>query len=541
MVMNKHRLMSIFRFDTIRGRIRAYTIAIVCIPITIAALFFIFFQQERLIENEKKQLAEILGQNKNTIKAYVDVCFQDVLFLTKVIKAHRSDMESAAKEFSDYDESHTGISAAVFVNAQGISEIDSMGKPGLYGGDRYYFKQAMMGLSAITTGIKGRVSGKPVCMFSMPVTNQAGEFDGVVFLSILVGELDAWLHGSFVPDKQGLILCDAQGNILAPHRAVASNADDAAKQIPLQLMQLGEAGQIFVNDQGVRMLGASVAVGHGGWRLVYFRSVDEILAGYRWLTIFVGLGSLCAVLFMMPLMLRFCRSIEAPLEELTAYALELRKNNYEATGQLCDQKNMPSELRILFDAFTVMSFRVARQIKKAEAVSLKDALTGLHNRRFLQAMGAEFLKKTHSAGQQCACLMLDIDHFKSINDTFGHNVGDMVLQHTARIINASVRSADLLVRYGGEEFVVLVACKDARQGEELAHRIRHAVAAHPLLSDGNELSVTISIGVAVCADMADMAESPESAEAALAVMLIRADKALYAAKEAGRDAVVVAA
>ena len=156
-------------------------------------------------------------------------------------------------------------------------------------------------------------------------------------------------------------------------------------------------------------------------------------------------------------------------------------------------------------------------------------------------MGAEFLKKTHSAGQQCACLMLDIDHFKSINDTFGHNVGDMVLQHTARIINASVRSADLLVRYGGEEFVVLVACKDARQGEELAHRIRHAVAAHPLLSDGNELSVTISIGVAVCADMANMVESPESAEAALAVMLIRADKALYAAKEAGRDAVVVAA
>ena len=173
-------------------------------------------------------------------------------------------------------------------------------------------------------------------------------------------------------------------------------------------------------------------------------------------------------------MLRFSRSIEAPLEELTAYALELRKNNYEATGQLCDQQNMPNELKILFDAFTVMSFRVARQIKKAEAVSQKDALTGLHNRRFLQAMGTEFLKKTYSAGQQCACLMLDIDHFKSINDTFGHNVGDMVLQHTARIINASVRSADLLARYGGEEFVVLVACTDARQGEELAHRIRHA-------------------------------------------------------------------
>ena len=139
MGMNRHKLMSIFRLDTIRGRIRAYTIAIVCIPITIAALFFIFFQQERLIEHEKVQLAETLDQNKNTIEAYVEVCFQDVSFLTKIVKAHRSDMGRAAKEFSDYDESHMGIFAAVFVNAQGIAEIDSMGKPGLYGGDRYYF------------------------------------------------------------------------------------------------------------------------------------------------------------------------------------------------------------------------------------------------------------------------------------------------------------------------------------------------------------------------------------------------------------------
>lgn len=538
--MNRHKIMSLFRFDTIGGRIRAYMIAVVCIPVTISSLFFIFFQQEHLIENEKKQFTEILIQNKNTIKAYMDVCFQDVTFLTKIVNAHRHNIEGAAKEFGEYVDTHVGISAAVFVNANGITEIDSMGKPGLYGGDRYYFKEAKMGRSAITTGIKGRVSGKPVCLFSIPVINKAGEFGGVVFLSILVGELDAWLHGSFVPDKQGLVLCDAQGNILAPYRIVANDAGNVAKQVPLQLMQLSESGQIFVNDQGVRMLGASIDVGHGGWRLVYFRSVDAILAGYRWQTIFVGLGSLCAILFMMPLVLRFCRSIEAPLESLTAYALELRKNNYEATGQLRENKNMPRELRILFDAFTVMSFRVARKIRNAEAVSYKDALTGLHNRRFLQIMGADFLRKTHSSGQLCACLMLDIDHFKNINDTFGHSTGDIVLQQVAQIINASVRSADLLVRYGGEEFVVLVACTEARQGEELAHRIRQAVAARSYLHEGNELSVTISIGVAVSADMADMAESPESVEAVLTHMLLRADKGLYAAKQAGRDAVVVA-
>lgn len=539
MVMDRQKIINILRLDTIRGRIRAYAVAIACIPITIAALFFIFFQQERILENEKNQIAEIVGHNKNTIKAYVDVCFQDLSFLSKLITTHRSKLSHASDEFYDYVETHAGISSAVFIDKDGISRIDTRGKAGLYGGDRYYFEEAKLGRSAISTGIKGRVSGKLVCIFSSPVTNAKGEFDGVVFLSILMGELDAWLHGSFVPDEQGLILCDAQGNILAPHRVVASNADDA-KHVPLQFMRLNETGQIFATEQGTRMIGASVEVGHGGWRLIYFRSVDAILKESRWQTISVGLGSLCAILFMMPLILRFCRSIEGPLEALTAYALELRKNDYAVTGQLHVRKNMPRELRILFNAFTVMSFRVAKQIRKAEAVSLRDALTGLHNRRYLQVMGADFLKKTLSVGQQCVCLMIDIDHFKKINDTFGHTTGDIVLQYAARIINATVRHADLLVRYGGEEFVVFVACTDAKHGEELAHRIRQAVASHPLVHEGNEHVVTVSIGVAVSTEVADKAESPESAEAALTGMIIRADKALYIAKEAGRNTVVAA-
>ena len=538
--MKKINILNFFRHDTIRERIRFYVMLVVCIPSVIAALFFFFFQREQIVESEKSQISEDLYKNKKTVKAYVDVCFEDVNFLIKILQSHRSEIPTVAQEFMDYIATHPDISSAAFVGEDGNSIIDTVGKTGVYAGDRHYFTEAKEGRSAITTVRKGRISGKPICFFSAPVFDATGKFDGVVFLTIRVGELDAWMRGSFVPDIQGLVLCDANGTVLAPASAVAGGENGAVAKISAQLLELKESGQVFVNEEGTRMVGASLDVGKGGWKLIYFQSVDRILTSYRWQTLSVSLGALCAILLVMPFILRFCRSIEAPLEELTAYALELRKNDYAVTGKLHSHKNMPSEIRILFDAFTVMSFRVARQIKNAEAQSLNDPLTGLHNRRFLQITGADFFRKAQAFGHQCSCLMLDIDHFKKINDSYGHNIGDMVLQGVAKIINASVRQADLLVRYGGEEFVVLATCADSRQGEELAQRIRLAVAEHSFVHEGRKFGVTVSIGVAV-SDGCDTLDQATSADDSLRQILIKADKALYVAKASGRNAVVVAA
>lgn len=537
--MERFNVVNFLRFDTIRGRIRLYIMLVVCIPSIVAALFFFFFQRQQIVEAEIIQIADDLHKNKNTVKGYVDVCFEDLHFLIRILQSHRTEISHASAEFKGFIATHPGISAAVFVGCDGNSIIDTMGITGVYVGDRHYFTEAQEGRSAITTGIKGRISGKPICIFSAPVFDAEGRFDGVVFITILVGELDAWMRGSFIPDMQGLVLCDAKGNILAPASAVADGNNGVLAKVSAQLMELDDSGQTFISSAGARMVGASVDVGKGGWKLIYFQSVDKILAGYRWQTLSLILGALCAVLLVMPFILRFCRSIEGPLEELTAYALELRKNDYAVTGKLHSSKNMPSEIRILFDAFTIMSLRVTSKIKKAEAESLNDVLTGLHNRRFLQITGADFFQNALAFGHLCSCLMLDIDHFKKINDTYGHRAGDMVLQGVAKIINASVRQADLLVRYGGEEFVVLATCADAGQAEELAHRIRQAIAAHSFMHEGVKFAVTASIGVAV-SDADGVHGQLVSADDSLLQLVIRADKALYAAKAAGRNAVMVA-
>ncbi|MFB9994949.1 diguanylate cyclase [Deinococcus oregonensis] len=181
---------------------------------------------------------------------------------------------------------------------------------------------------------------------------------------------------------------------------------------------------------------------------------------------------------------------------------------------------------VLFD---VTARRVAE--RQLEQLAQTDALTGLTNRRqFLHLAEAEVL----AAQQQTrpfAVLMLDIDHFKNINDTFGHPVGDEVLRQVAEACRVNLRPTDVLARYGGEEFVALLpqACLD--DACVAAERLRQAVESLTVQSAGHTISVTLSVGVAV---------SGGSGASLLTAYLAQADAALYASKTQGRNRVTVA-
>lgn len=163
-----------------------------------------------------------------------------------------------------------------------------------------------------------------------------------------------------------------------------------------------------------------------------------------------------------------------------------------------------------------------RQIALLRSEVRRDPLTRLGNRRAL----AEHLDRLALRGAPVGFLVVDIDHFKDLNDTWGHAVGDQVLQELARRIAGSLREADAIARTGGEEFVAVIHDVDAERAMELAERIRLCVEQAPFRVGDVDLRVTISVGVAVGA--AD--------EAAI----VRADEALYAAKRAGRNRVVLA-
>ena len=163
--------------------------------------------------------------------------------------------------------------------------------------------------------------------------------------------------------------------------------------------------------------------------------------------------------------------------------------------------------------------------QEAQRLSITDGLTGLRNYRFFQQAINRETERAVRFGRPMGLLMLDLDHFKSVNDTHGHQVGDAVLVEVADRVRAEVREVDLVARYGGEEFAVVLPETDRSGAEHIAERICERIRGRPLHASGVDLALTVSIGVAV---LPDDGTSPSA--------LVRAaDDALYAAKAAGRD------
>lgn len=164
--------------------------------------------------------------------------------------------------------------------------------------------------------------------------------------------------------------------------------------------------------------------------------------------------------------------------------------------------------------------------QKSISMAITDALTGLYNRHYLNTHLGNMVKQALKNGKQLALMIMDMDHFKSVNDTYGHDVGDMVLKQLAAVIIQASRSAELAARFGGEEFIILMPETDAQSALGAANRIREIVEKTPFkISDTQTINKTISIGVACLHPDGDSAES----------LLKRADEALYEAKNNGRN------
>jgi diguanylate cyclase (GGDEF)-like protein len=160
-------------------------------------------------------------------------------------------------------------------------------------------------------------------------------------------------------------------------------------------------------------------------------------------------------------------------------------------------------------------------------IAITDPLTGIPNRGFLMKRGAEEFVRVRRSSLPLSCIMLDLDHFKKINDTKGHVAGDFVLKGVAERLLGSVRPYDVVGRYGGEEFMVLLPGTRFEQSQVVADRICENIRNAPFEAGGELLPVTVSVGVA---------ESRQT-DLALNDIVKRADEGLYKAKIGGRDRV----
>lgn len=163
--------------------------------------------------------------------------------------------------------------------------------------------------------------------------------------------------------------------------------------------------------------------------------------------------------------------------------------------------------------------------------SIRDALTGLFNRRFMEETLAKEMARAQRTAQPLSLIVLDLDHFKVVNDTHGHPAGDAVLRSAARRIAQFVRASDIACRYGGEEFVLILPDCNKAHAAEKARQMRDALRALTIVEGGHNIKVTASFGVATSGGHADGDDA--------SMLFDAADKAVYAAKRSGRDRVVV--
>ncbi len=430
---------------------------------------------------------------------------------------------------------------------------------GLQVDQRLWFQQARQGAytgdvhEAVLLAKKfpQRVANEPLRFidFAAPILDENGRLRGV---------LGAHAHWSWVTntverviadDAAGrqveVLIADRAGRILYPFVLLG-------QQLPLR-QQPQATHEVIRWDDGKAYLTSMTEVNAQtstplGWRIVLRQPLDVALEPVHLLRRqLLLLGLAVAVLFAW-LAYRLAARMSRPIEQLAQAMRGIERGErtpvFPEDGQLDEIRQLSSSIRAMTTSvlrheleLEALNASLEQQVReRTEALSKAnlelerqatiDALTGLSNRRRFDSRLQESFQQLRRTGRTFCLILIDVDHFKKINDNLGHQAGDEVLRQLARLLNQSTRITDFVARYGGEEFVVLVpdTVRD-EEGLTVAEKIRQAVAAASLSALG---PVTVSLGLSYALPGDTSADQ----------VLERADQALYAAKELGRNRVV---
>ncbi len=405
-----------------------------------------------------------------------------------------------------------------------------------YGGDRLYFRLAKE-TRKFTVGEYqiGRVTGLAGINFGYPVTDPEHNLTGVVFAGLDLESLGRMAEATPLPPGGVLNVFDVEGIIVAHKPAAAGTIGVKLKRAEVVKEMLDGREGVFEakGTDGVDRLFAHEVViqnpdGAYPLRVMVSVPLNEVFADANRALIRDLVGLIVATLFLLigawyGAGLFVIRKIEA----LVSAAARMRAGDLNArTGVRYGEE----ELGQLARAFDDMAQALQQREQDLLEQAITDPLTGLYNRRYLkELLPREFVRGKRS-GESIALILADIDHFKRVNDTFGHEAGDKVLTTVGALIKGNVRGSDIACRYGGEEFALVLPETGTEAAQRRAEDIRLALGQLNLNYLGKPIGrITISLGIALF---------PEHGED-MNTLLRAADEALYDAKGAGRDRVVV--
>lgn len=298
--------------------------------------------------------------------------------------------------------------------------------------------------------------------------------------------------------------------------------DDINANLIVQKVLRGESGYDQVtNSQGITFLAGYSPVLENGWGVVVQSPIDVVYDELNRNIRAILLYTLAPFAVLMIAAIWLARRLARPFVSLADLAGRLGRGERIVLPEAKHHWNREADL--LTQTITLALSDLQKQTEQLAHAAMTDSLTGLTNRRTFESIMTQWTEEQYSF----ALIVMDIDRFKSINDTYGHQAGDEILKHLARVVTSSVGPHDICCRYGGEEFVVLLPLATAPEALITAERIRTAFETreNPL-----GIPITISSGIA---------HYPSHAESA-DMLFQRADHALYRAKESGKNRTIVA-
>lgn len=424
---------------------------------------------------------------------------------------------------------------------------------GTYIGDRMYIQKALKGETYISDVLLSRNTNEPVLCIATPVMQKhkvVGVLFGVVKIEVIAKLVQQNSLGEFgeayLVNQQGLLL--SQSKFLQDKTTLKLKALDQPLR---ESFQKKSSEAIYTNYRNKKVFGVYRNLAETNMGLVVEKEYGSAMMEYG-LKTYLNVVKILGVIVLAFLLfgVYYSRKLSKPLEYLAAEVNDMAEGNYRSilgmpankevqelssainhmTHSILEKTNQLNNLVEQLEQYTEHLNHKNNQLAQ---ISITDELTGLYNRRYLNEEIERIIILSSSLKQNISLLMLDLDQFKQVNDNYGHATGDVVLKEFSQILRRCSREHDVVGRFGGEEFIIVIPFARSRQVAEIGERIRQDVESYVFDVGKHKLAITVSIGIATLIPQKEL-----PVRDVIEQLLKEADACLYQAKKFGRNKVV---
>lgn len=500
------------------------------------------FMTKYLVNISEHQVAEI--------DHWFDERAEDIHVLSLIPAVRQINIEKIEQVFYKYQELDSDFDFVALIDNDGEFLVHSIfDLHGTYVRDRQYFRDAIKGKDTVCQVVLDKTRTKPAMIVASPVYNYDNEVAGVMIGGLSLDRINEIIAPYYFGNTGETYLVNEKGIMLTESRFTPELVEHGiirnSTKYNLRVDSLG-VGKVINGQDGMeeyhnyrdkKVIGLYKWLPQYNWGLVSEIEKVEFMADwFNVLMLIIFIFMIIVPLVIYPSSCYIADRIVTPINRL-AKKVDLFSYNYKDNDISLSvlDCHVYEEIDILSQIFNRMSEKLSHLMDNLELQALYDPLTGVANRRYFLNRGQKIIQLAKRSEDTCSLIFLDVDKFKDINDSFGHNVGDKVLSHMAEIINDNIRINDIVGRLGGEEFAIMLPNADVSEAQVFAERLRKCVEEIPFDIEERKFNITISMGIAGFKCNGIRVNDLEIIES----LLRKADAAMYMAKKAGRNKVEI--